>query len=108
MTRAEFEQFLASPPHEKNVTRWPQADSRTHQWLAWPGHYKDYAVQLAWEVLQEAQRRGKTRALLVQAQPVVCSVLCPSVKKAGEEWTHSPLCQSLTAALAQEEQEPQP
>jgi hypothetical protein len=52
MTRHEFEKFLAAPPFDKNLARWPN-DAR----YTWPGQYKDYAVQLAWEVVQEAERQ---------------------------------------------------
>lgn len=55
MTRTEFEQFLSSPLNKKDVTRWPD-DATGYDW---PGEYMDDAVQLAWEVLQEAQRREK-------------------------------------------------
>lgn len=57
MTRKEFEQFLASEPYAKDLYRWPNDDER----YACPGQYRDYPVQLAWEVLQEAKRRKKMR-----------------------------------------------
>lgn len=34
----------------------------------------------------------------------VCGLLCPSTKKTGEEWTHVPKCEAITAALATEEE----
>lgn len=37
---------------------------------------------------------------LVSAQEHVCSLLCPSVKKTGDEWTHSERCKAITAAIA--------
>lgn len=39
--------------------------------------------------------------LLIQAQPHVCSLLCPSVWKTGEpEPPHSDLCNEINAAIA--------
>lgn len=55
MTRAEFEAFLSSPPYERDVSRFPP---RQRPFL-WTGQYVDIAVQLAWEVLQEEERRRK-------------------------------------------------
>jgi hypothetical protein len=55
MTRKEFEQFLTAPPYEKNITRFPS----DREQYAWAGQYADYDVQLAWEVLQEAKKKGK-------------------------------------------------
>lgn len=37
------------------------------------------------------------------AAPHVCSVLCPSTKKTGTEWTHVETCKAITAALAKAE-----
>ena len=36
---------------------------------------------------------------LEMAQPVVCSMLCPSVKKTGEEWLHVQKCDSISLTL---------
>ena len=38
-------------------------------------------------------------ALITEAQKVVCSNLCPSVKKEGERWTHVETCRALRAWL---------
>jgi len=38
------------------------------------------------------------RALEI-AQPIVCSMLCPSVKKTGEEWSHVQKCDSISLTL---------
>ena len=51
MTRKEFESLMREA-HGRSVTRW--SDTR---------EYKDSAVQLAWEVLQGAQRRRKEEKL---------------------------------------------
>jgi hypothetical protein len=39
-------------------------------------------------------------AALQQAHEDVCSFRCPSVKREGEEWTHSERCVAISAALA--------
>ena len=49
--RERFEKWITAPPYERDTYRWPQ-DETKH---AWPGQYKDIAVQLAWESWQEAQ-----------------------------------------------------
>ena len=49
--RASFEKWITQSPYERDTCRWPQ-DYTKH---AWPGQYKDIAVQLAWEAWQEAQ-----------------------------------------------------
>ena len=36
---------------------------------------------------------------LDMAQPIVCSMLCPSVKKTGEEWSHVQKCDSISLTL---------
>lgn len=43
--RKLFEQWISSSPYERDVDRWPN-DETKH---AWPGQYKDIAVELAWE-----------------------------------------------------------
>lgn len=40
--RAEFEAWITSPPYEKPVTINPESSG-------WPGQYRAYEVQLAWE-----------------------------------------------------------
>ena len=49
--RSSFEQWISGPPYERDLHRWPM-DETNH---AWPGQYKDIAVQLAWESWQQAQ-----------------------------------------------------
>jgi hypothetical protein len=39
-------------------------------------------------------------AAMEHVQADVCSFLCPSAKKTGEEWMHSEKCRAITAALA--------
>lgn len=44
-TREQFEGWIAGPPYEREVKRWPK-DETKH---SWPGQYCDITVQLAWE-----------------------------------------------------------
>lgn len=46
-----------------------------------------------------AIERNELKDALQMAAPHVCSNLCPSVKRTGEEWTHTETCQAITAAL---------
>ena len=43
--------------------------------------------------------RDRLAELVRQAQPHVCSLLCPSVKARHELWMHTKLCLSMQAAL---------
>jgi hypothetical protein len=61
MTRLEFEAYLKAEPFSLNVDRWPDDAVSHEERFAWPGQYEVYAVQLAWEVLQEALRRQQER-----------------------------------------------
>ncbi len=45
--RARFEKWAKSPPQEWIVSKYPD-DS------AWPGQYRSYVVQAAWEAWREA------------------------------------------------------
>jgi hypothetical protein len=44
-----FEEWISSPPYEKNIDKW----TSDHTKVAWPGTYKDIAVDLAWQAWQE-------------------------------------------------------
>ena len=50
VSRRSFEEWIGGPPYERDLYRWPM-DETKH---AWPGQYKDIAVQLAWEAWCEA------------------------------------------------------
>ena len=52
--RSSFEQWISAPPHERDIYRWPQDESKH----ARPGQYKDIAVQLAWDAWQQAQNES--------------------------------------------------
>lgn len=55
--RARFEQWIAAPPYERDLYRWPMEETKH----AWPGQYKDIAVQLAWEAWLEASQKNEAR-----------------------------------------------
>ena len=43
--RQSFEAWITAAPYERDIERWPMDETK----YAWPGQYKDIAVQLAWE-----------------------------------------------------------
>lgn len=49
-SRKEFEQWICDNPYEKSVERLPDDAS-------WPGQYRHYNVQLAWEAWQASRIR---------------------------------------------------
>jgi hypothetical protein len=51
------------------------------------------------KLLATAIQRNELKDALKLAAPHVCSYLCPSVKRTGEEWTHTETCQAITTAL---------
>ena len=55
-TRAEFEELIKSSPFEHMCDR--NGDNS-----AWPGHYKRYETQLAWDVWQAAKERYGQRGV---------------------------------------------
>lgn len=52
-TRESFETWITGSPYEREVRRWLTYEEE----CAWPGQYKDIAVQLAWEAWCEACSR---------------------------------------------------
>ena len=70
MTREQFEQWICTGPYNRNIARWPN-NANANVWNAWPGQYKEYEVQLAWEAVQEsnrlraAEKKGPLRRLYV-------------------------------------------
>lgn len=52
MTRELFETWIAGPPFERDIERWPEDETN----YGWPGCYKDMEVALAWVAYQEAIR----------------------------------------------------
>lgn len=51
--REQFEQWIADPPYEKCIDRFPD-DPKNY---CWPGNYRDITVQLAWDAWRESQNR---------------------------------------------------
>ena len=56
MTRQAFEAFITAPPFEMGISRF---DDRG----AWPGSYKSYETDLAWQSWQAATAAAMTEAL---------------------------------------------
>ena len=52
-SRDEFEAFISLPPHEKEISRFPDDGSS-----AWLGSYKNLIVDLAWETWQASRQSG--------------------------------------------------
>ena len=52
-SRSRFEAWVSAPPIEKSVERFGPEGS-------WPGHYRDYGVQLAWESWRRATEENIT------------------------------------------------
>jgi hypothetical protein len=50
--REAFEAAISASPYERSVSRYPDDATRS----AWPGNYRDIAVDLAWRMWQEAWR----------------------------------------------------
>jgi len=48
--RERFEAWMTAPPYEKRIDRFAES----FDFAAWPGQYRDYEVQLAWEAWEEA------------------------------------------------------
>ena len=62
-TRAEFEELIKSSPFEHMCDR--NGDNS-----AWPGHYKRYETQLAWDVWQAAKERyGQSWLSVYESEP---------------------------------------
>lgn len=49
--RREFEKWIRSPPFEKSCLTYPDMPEK----YAWPGSYRSYEVQLAWESWKAAR-----------------------------------------------------
>lgn len=52
--RKAFEAWISAPPFEKPINRYTKDPALP----GWPGCYRDYCVQLAWEAWQEAWSRN--------------------------------------------------
>jgi hypothetical protein len=49
-SRAEFEAWITAPPIEARIDRYPT------EVCAWPGQYRNYSVQLAWEAWNASRK----------------------------------------------------
>ena len=63
-----------------------------------PGHEKDDRALVGKVDALEQALQFAVRGLKA-AQPIVCSICCPSVKRTSEPWTHGQPCDSLTLTL---------
>lgn len=54
--RTAFEEWISAPPIEADIDRWPEDCDRA----PWPGNYKKYPIQLAWEAWQEGYKHAKS------------------------------------------------
>jgi len=54
------------------------------------------------ELRKARAKRDALEAAAREAQPHICSLLCPSTKREVEEWQHSELCKKLRALLSKE------
>jgi len=70
-SRAEFESFISLPPHEKEISRFPEDGSS-----AWPGSYKNLIVDLAWDAWQASRQA-------LEGEPVAYQILVARKSKAG-------------------------
>ena len=50
VSRRSFEEWISAPPYEHEVLRYPEDETK----YAWPGQYRNIAVQLAWEAWCES------------------------------------------------------
>lgn len=66
LSRAEFEKWISGPPIERNLDRW--LDHCLDPNSAWPGQYKDYSVQLAWEAWQKARESQPEHARFLESE----------------------------------------
>lgn len=53
--RKAFEAWVTAPPFEKSVARHSMDERKT----CWPGAYRVYEVELAWEAWQDAWKAGR-------------------------------------------------
>lgn len=56
--RDQFEAWISAPPYERSLSRHTNDAART----AWPGQYRNYEVELAWNAWQAAHTVQSTQA----------------------------------------------
>lgn len=66
MTREQFEAEISADPYGRSVARFPENS-------AWPGNYRDIAVDLAWCMWKAAHRHGAAQGIAASdGAPLVC------------------------------------
>ena len=85
--RDEFERWIAAPPIEANVKRYPETG-------AWPGNYRDYKVQLALEAWAAGSLNER------KACAIACEVHAARVQKpnSGTPWSACHECAEIIQA----------
>jgi hypothetical protein len=61
--RDRFEAWISASPFERNISRIPD-DPAQH---SWPGHYREYEVQLAWEAFEEGTKEPESKLIALEA-----------------------------------------
>jgi len=56
--RKAFETVINEPPYERITARFDENDYNDY---SWPGQYRDYTVQLAWEMFKAGVVYGRGR-----------------------------------------------
>lgn len=71
MTREAFEVWISAPPYERSIERQGENGS-------WPGQYRSYETQAAWEAWQESARQEREACIAViqAADDCECGVPC--------------------------------
>lgn len=80
MNRQLFEKIISAPPFEKSVERWEDNPGKR----AWPGNYKDYPVQLAYEVCQDYAEATGAEVARLQAENTWLKDRLAAIERAAE------------------------
>lgn len=83
MTREAFEAWISAPPYERSVERQGENGS-------WPGQYRSYETQAAWESWQESAR---------QAMEACAMLLDGNAQRCGEESMMRLILETNAAAI---------
>lgn len=73
MSRKDFEAWISNPPYERMCDRGSPGS-------AWPGQYKNYETQLAWEAWQAATAKQREK------DTEICESFIHTYVKDGERW----------------------
>lgn len=63
LKRDRFEAWISSPPFERNISRIPDDPAQ----YSWPGNYREYDVQLAWEAFEEGAKDPEEKLAALEA-----------------------------------------